>query len=255
MALQWNASFEAIYESAARTPMTYAAYEALVAELPASDRELDELIGLLVHRGSRRALMPVLLAALHAGRVVDGKHLGKGARLMEEDMLIPSVALRCAGDVASPLLAAAGSQNTPERERCSCLLSAAWCQLSQGSDDGSPGVSQTSVALSRLLDEVENEENRQILAAASLLLVEAGHPSPWPELESSPLRRMKRMANQHLDNVRKYTNQPILEPLREAETRAPRTPEERQRKKDGSKLSRNDPCPCGSGKKFKRCCL
>jgi preprotein translocase subunit SecA len=23
---------------------------------------------------------------------------------------------------------------------------------------------------------------------------------------------------------------------------------------DGSKLGRNDPCPCGSGKKYKRCC-
>ena len=23
----------------------------------------------------------------------------------------------------------------------------------------------------------------------------------------------------------------------------------------GSKVGRNDPCPCGSGKKFKRCCL
>jgi len=23
----------------------------------------------------------------------------------------------------------------------------------------------------------------------------------------------------------------------------------------GSKLGRNDPCPCGSGKKYKRCCM
>ena len=26
-------------------------------------------------------------------------------------------------------------------------------------------------------------------------------------------------------------------------------------RRPGSKLGRNDPCPCGSGKKFKRCCL
>ncbi|MGX5149687.1 SEC-C metal-binding domain-containing protein, partial [Enterobacter hormaechei] len=24
---------------------------------------------------------------------------------------------------------------------------------------------------------------------------------------------------------------------------------------NGSKVGRNDPCPCGSGKKFKSCCL
>jgi len=26
-------------------------------------------------------------------------------------------------------------------------------------------------------------------------------------------------------------------------------------KRPGSKLGRNDPCPCGSGKKYKRCCM
>ena len=28
-----------------------------------------------------------------------------------------------------------------------------------------------------------------------------------------------------------------------------------QGRKSGSKLGRNDPCPCGSGKKYKKCCL
>jgi uncharacterized protein len=25
--------------------------------------------------------------------------------------------------------------------------------------------------------------------------------------------------------------------------------------REGKKVGRNDPCPCGSGKKYKRCCL
>jgi len=25
-------------------------------------------------------------------------------------------------------------------------------------------------------------------------------------------------------------------------------------KRDGRKIGRNEPCPCGSGKKYKRCC-
>ena len=29
---------------------------------------------------------------------------------------------------------------------------------------------------------------------------------------------------------------------------------EKKVKDDGDKLSRNDPCPCGSGKKYKKCC-
>lgn len=34
------------------------------------------------------------------------------------------------------------------------------------------------------------------------------------------------------------------------EMRIPPTPEQQRR----GRVSRNDPCPCGSGKKFKRCC-
>jgi uncharacterized protein YecA (UPF0149 family) len=26
-------------------------------------------------------------------------------------------------------------------------------------------------------------------------------------------------------------------------------------RRDGPKIGRNDPCPCGSGKKYKKCCL
>lgn len=29
----------------------------------------------------------------------------------------------------------------------------------------------------------------------------------------------------------------------------------RQVVRDGKKIGRNDPCPCGSGKKYKKCCL
>ena len=31
-------------------------------------------------------------------------------------------------------------------------------------------------------------------------------------------------------------------------------PERRPVRRTGPKIGRNDPCPCGSGKKFKQCC-
>ena len=37
-------------------------------------------------------------------------------------------------------------------------------------------------------------------------------------------------------------------------TRNTPAPAEAPRKKDGTKVGRNDPCPCGSGKKYKKCC-
>jgi preprotein translocase subunit SecA len=38
---------------------------------------------------------------------------------------------------------------------------------------------------------------------------------------------------------------------------APRAaaPRSEVRAADGQKVGRNDPCPCGSGKKYKKCCL
>lgn len=45
--------------------------------------------------------------------------------------------------------------------------------------------------------------------------------------------------------------------LREAarsHVRIPRTMQKRQPIKSGERIGRNDPCPCGSGKKFKKCC-
>jgi uncharacterized protein YecA (UPF0149 family) len=32
-------------------------------------------------------------------------------------------------------------------------------------------------------------------------------------------------------------------------------PEVKQVVRQGPKIGRNDPCPCGSGKKYKKCCL
>jgi len=37
--------------------------------------------------------------------------------------------------------------------------------------------------------------------------------------------------------------------------RIPKDDTSNQLKSDGGKLGRNDPCPCGSGKKYKKCCL
>jgi uncharacterized protein len=44
-----------------------------------------------------------------------------------------------------------------------------------------------------------------------------------------------------------------FEPLRRSRPSGLQTPSHTQRR-TGAKIGRNDPCPCGSGKKYKRCC-
>jgi uncharacterized protein YecA (UPF0149 family) len=41
---------------------------------------------------------------------------------------------------------------------------------------------------------------------------------------------------------------------REAYANAPDGPQPRTIIRKGPKIGRNDPCPCGSGKKYKKCC-
>jgi len=45
----------------------------------------------------------------------------------------------------------------------------------------------------------------------------------------------------------------MMQALERAE-RAPATQSNQPRSGDARSLGRNDPCPCGSGKKYKKCC-
>lgn len=48
------------------------------------------------------------------------------------------------------------------------------------------------------------------------------------------------------------------EPIYDEETRKRLYKEQKESttyKREGSKIGRNDPCPCGSGKKYKQCCM
>ena len=44
-------------------------------------------------------------------------------------------------------------------------------------------------------------------------------------------------------NIYKRSNQIVFEPLR------------KQLRRNPLRVGRNDPCPCGSGRKFKKCCI
>ena len=49
-------------------------------------------------------------------------------------------------------------------------------------------------------------------------------------------------------SVRPFSSSTLVMPLREA------TYEREMSKRLRAKVGRNEPCPCGSGKKFKKCC-
>ena len=71
-------------------------------------------------------------------------------------------------------------------------------------------------------------------------------------------RFAKREKQQKLDNLAK--KQLTKEEIEAGEAAITKAKEERNKTPDkfllhhGKEVGRNDPCPCGSGKKFKKCC-
>ena len=78
----------------------------------------------------------------------------------------------------------------------------------------------------------------------------------YHERDENPAMRPKAISPEQREKIIQYVAAGLLgayryfRPSRQAD--ASTTSPEPQRTK--SKIGRNDPCPCGSGKKYKRCC-
>jgi len=84
-------------------------------------------------------------------------------------------------------------------------------------------------------------------------------PSPGPVLRSPHARASRAGAGRRQDRaaeplVQRPFGQPVgLRPRRPAARGLGRTSEVQTIRREGKKVGRNDPCPCGSGKKYKKC--
>ena len=100
---------------------------------------------------------------------------------------------------------------------------------------------------SELLD---SEEHGGLLLPAMILSHE---DDPNPEMRPAPIPPEKReelLLAMIASTTKIYRH---FEPLRLSLPTGRQTPPRTQRR-TGAKIGRNDPCPCGSGKKYKRCC-
>lgn len=102
----------------------------------------------------------------------------------------------------------------------------------------------------------KNQDASTILAALCMLTWQAGELEQHPELALFARDTSRSKARSHLENVKTFTERSVLAPLEdlELERRAGLHRQARPLNPNGTKVGRNDPCPCGSGKKYKRCC-
>jgi tetratricopeptide (TPR) repeat protein len=181
-----------------------------------------DLLGLLL-------VLPLVLA--DAGMVAEAPALALQLSFIEPGHFL--------GDCAV-LLAEAGQREAAleqVRENLESMADDPWVEIKAGHAYTLLGEASEAEALFRAALEhtPDHQERAAAVAHLSALLRGQQRESEASALEAAEQEEMRRWLAEHA--------------LREAQVRAP-DPALRL----GPKLGRNDPCPCGSGKKYKKCC-
>ena len=219
----------------------------LAGLLPDDDGALDVALLESVRDRDEDAFAHLLLAALHAGRRVDGRILAEGAALLQEPEMIVTAAVHCAGDVGGALLRAVrGGRLDIAREALALVLSAWWSRERAGCE-----IPVETIRHGRVL-----ARNPRPFVATELLLVLsdlAGDAHLVELLSAAAPPEAMAGARSAFDRAIERTRE---DPLGCVPAERPQTVFSGYTvRRAASRVGRNDPCPCGSGKKYKRCCF
>jgi hypothetical protein len=230
-----------------------ATVEACKALLPPDDSALDTLVGEIVADGDKMGFHFVVISALSAGRVVQARHLERGAVFFTNECFLGNCAWNMQGEVAEHLVRASATTAMVHNHRAMALLiAAAW------SREKKPGAAlpQDLVPQARLLARTKNLNSDQwahILAMTAVisddqltdLVVELCQIRCSRE---EALMRGGQLSETLLNVYRKLPCEHVPEePTRHIHSGGPV-------RRAVARIGRNDPCPCGSGKKYKKCC-
>ena len=249
--------FKQIVRDAYLTQMKSDQIRELAPKLPQDPGELDGLLDYLIERRFGSAFTSVVLAALDAGRTFDARHLAVGVTMLPAEHMIPSVAMRCSGDVAAALLKAVEDQRLDPMFIGVCVLAAARWRHENRPDSTFDDIA-TEFRVLRRRRHPQGDKTPMVLAAIAEFLADIVEPHLWPEIRGKMKKKEHDDARGFLGEMDDMLAQPILAPLGKSEgwrlfgytVQSPMP-----KRKDGKKLGRNDPCHCGSGKKYKRCCM
>ena len=238
-----------LLQQAAATVYCRPALRALGAGLPEDD---DILVGALNQAAAGRnakAFSHLYLAALYAGRRLPAEVLELGAALLPEAMIILHTALRLDGDVAKALAAAVRSGRMGD-ERDAIAVIAGWLDYERRGVAAPPEF----IALTRkVCREAVRMDRHMVKVLLNLTATLSGDPVVANILNCDV--RDGFTSGQVLEHARIFATEPGWDesipsrPLAEATLGSGATV-----KRAIPKAGRNDPCPCGSGKKFKQCC-
>lgn len=187
---------------------------------------------------NRRAFSNLLLVALHREQPIPARHLARGASLLPDARVLAAVAPRCAGDLAQPLLVAVRDGRLSPLSMLVALRlvarsrpreAAAWTRaLARRTLPA-----ETEDLLAAFADELGDADLNTVLEAEGLPYASPEARRDWKALDA-------------------LASGPVLACL--PEDPPPAVLSGFTVRRDGAKVGRNEPCPCGSGKKHKKCC-
>ena len=225
--------------------------EQVGAMLP-DDLELDRWIAESIREKDSIGAHSVIFAALSRGRPVDARHLSGLARLSGGGYLAV-IALRVQGEMPEFLLE--GLRNTAIHHiayATALLAIAVWCDERRRGDYPADLIPQARALARRVKDQIEVDAYLLEVAARtkdSVLerLIREHHPTGPDAKWDKVVAEGRKVAQQAIG----WARGPLMAVLPE-EPLQPGPPATVRRAV--SRIGRNDPCPCGSGKKYKQCC-
>jgi hypothetical protein len=224
----------------------------LATMLPTDDAVIDQWMEETVRLGDIDRFQCFVAAALHAGRKLDARHLEAGVEFCAGQNALGCMAWKMEGDVAKYLMRAVLTERLPIVVEVNTLyVIAAWCVAFRNSEFPPELVPATRRAIrdknlpwqcSIPLYGVAGMTKDDQLMAMIGDLIKMGNKKVHPG-------RMKEMTTSHLPICRG----PMIDtvPIGAKIVSSDGGPVRRE----ANKVGRNERCPCGSGKKYKQCCI
>lgn len=240
--------------------------------LPAGDKELEECLLWLAQKGPELSFFKAVHAALIAGRTPDVSILRKPPYLLRNERWLAGLVTKLGGDVAGYLLWAAERSPWAVHIRATALVAATRYTYEAGSGitrDGLRALYRKLLPELRMHEDVPPAVQEHAGRAMCALAMALGEELPTDRLKvvlrGKPRRGSKQKlkqeileqrAQKELADLTQLARLPadLLLPPTSADV-TPDRPASKTRKRVGVKIGKNDRCPCGSGQKYKRCCM
>ena len=208
----------------------------------ASERLIDSTVELLIRDGRVPQAKALTVAAGVAGLGVEPKIAARLVPLVDSILDVPLVFRAARGDSATALLDLIDSERLPN-ECAACLLF-----IVVRTDTGQ--------YRDRLITAVRRMARRGMSMSARLMLGLAAMDLDDPDtamVAESAIQLARTVGSPLREDWTDLLEMPLLELIPEEVEATVFRGGTRVRK--GEKTGRNEPCPCGSGKKYKKCCI